>query len=117
MKIPALLLPLALSGCAVPAAVETATAAIPVARAAGGTVTLEGTRALVIAHNAYQGAAAALVPLVEAGAFDAGQLARIRALSDRAAALLDGADSTLTAAERAARVLTVVDQLNRIAGR
>lgn len=112
---------LAIAGCAAPllTAVTTVGDLItrPVATAVGDKVTLEATRGLIVAHNAYQGATAVLVPLVQAGAFTPEQLTRIKALNDRAKDLLGGADATLSAAERTAGILSIVDELNRISGR
>lgn len=113
---------LALAGCAalpVVSAIGTVSDLIssPAATVVGDKVTLEATRGLVIAHNAYQGATAVVTPLVQAGVFNRDQLLKIKALNDRAKALLEGADTTLTAAQRTAGVLSIVDELNRIAGR
>lgn len=121
MKRLAFVAALALAGCAGPllTAVGTVSDLIssPVATVVGDKVTLEATRGLVVAHNAYQGTTAVVTPLVQAGVFNRDQLLKIKALNDRAKALLEGADTTLTAAQRTAGVLSIVDELNRIAGR
>lgn len=85
------------------------------AAAVGNKVVIEGTRSLILAHNAYQGAVAVVTPLVNADAFDANQLTMIQSLSDNAVKLLDGADATLTEAQRAAAVFTIASQLNQVA--
>lgn len=74
-------------------------------------VVLEGTRALVIANNLFQGASAALVPALRAGMFTNEQLDKIEALKKRAEWLLAGGDTTLTQAKRAEAVIAIAETL------
>lgn len=108
---------LPLGGCAAiaPAILSGIVSASNPAEAVGDKVLLEGTRALVLAHNAYQGATAVVTPLVRQDVFNATQLDMIETLSNQAVALLEGADGTLSEAERASGVFTIASQLNSIA--
>lgn len=83
---------------------------------AGDTLVLNGTKSLIIASNAYQGAAAAITPLVAAGVFDAEQLARIRTLNSRAFNSLELGRQGINTASRAAEVFDVVAELDLLAG-
>jgi hypothetical protein len=67
-----------------------------------------------LAHNAYQGAAALITVPVKAKKFNNDQLDMIAKLNDRALALLNGADATLSIAERAASIMLIANQLNSI---
>ena len=81
------------------------------------TVTVPATQALIVAHNAYQGAAAAVTVYAQSGAMTPSQAERLTVLNDRAIALLDSAGNTLTVAQRAAGVFDVVAEINSIIGR
>lgn len=96
-----------------PAANQTAAATTT----AGGTVIMRGTQGLIVANNAYQSAAAIAEAYVRAGHATPAQLVRIRALNNRAIALLEGGASGLTVAQRAAEVLNIVAELNLFGGR
>lgn len=105
-----------LSGCAaaLPAALDTVVSITKPAAAVSDKVVLEGTRGLILANNAYQGAVALIKVPVQAKAFTPGQLDMIEHLNDQALALLEGADKTLTVAERAASLMLIANQLNSI---
>lgn len=105
-----------LSGCAavLPAALDTVVSITKPAAAVSDKVVLEGTRGLILAHNAYQGAAALTTAAVRTKKFNNAQLDMIANLNDRALALLEGADTTLTVAERAASIMLIANQLNSI---
>lgn len=108
----------ALPACAaLTTAIPIVTSLAPAASDASGKVILEGTRGLIIANNAYQGATAALIPLVKNGKLSREQLQRIAEIDNKAYALLSTSGNGLTQAQRAAQVLNMVDELNRIAGK
>jgi hypothetical protein len=105
-----------LSGCAtmVGPALDAVVSISKPAASVGDKVVLEGTRGLILAHNAYQGAAALITVPVKAKKFNNDQLDMIAKLNDRALALLNGADATLSIAERAASIMLIANQLNSI---
>lgn len=111
-----------LSACAVMgagAALDAASNIItsPAVSVVGDKVQLEGKRALVIASNAYQGAGALVVPLINEDKLTPAQVDRVEKLNAQAVALLAGTDKALSLAERAAGILSISDELTRIAGR
>lgn len=89
----------------------------PAVKVAGDKVQLEGKRGLVLASNAYQGAGALIVPLINADKLSAAQVDRVETLNKAAVRLLSGADTGLSIASRAAGVFSIADELTRIAGR
>lgn len=99
---------LLLGACTVP------NIAVPDVSTTVNTVTLSGTKALAVAADAYAGVAGLVEAAVKRGAFTTDQLKMIRVLNDHAIALLNGTDKTLTAAERAASLITTVTQLRSI---
>jgi hypothetical protein len=104
--------PMALS-----AASTLATAAnSPTVQVINGKVQLEGKRGLALASNAYQGASALLVPLIDADKLSPATVDRIDVLHHKVAALLAGTDKTLTLAQRTAEIFGMTDELNRIGG-
>jgi hypothetical protein len=120
-KISIALAAVALSGCAAMSAISAASSVVsalsPAASAGADRVVLEGTRGLVLANNAYQGASAALVPLINNGKLTRDQLLRVRDIDNQVYGLLTKADSGLTEAQRVAKALNLVDELNRMAGK
>jgi hypothetical protein len=80
-------------------------------------VVLEGTRSLLLAHNAYQGAEAVLTPLVNAGTIPRSQLERIRTINNLIIGLLEAGNAGQSAGVRAAQIFNLVGELNLIAGR
>lgn len=102
-----------------PADPSTHTAAAVPAKAGGvaDQVVMRGTQGLIVANNAYQGAAAIAEGYVRSGRATRPQLARIRELNDRAISLLERGEGGLTAAQRAAEVLNIVAELNLFGGR
>ncbi|MBA2717734.1 MAG: hypothetical protein H0U52_00635 [Chloroflexi bacterium] len=89
----------------------------PAVKVAGDKVQLEGKRALVLASNAYQGAGALIVPLINADKLSVAQVNRVEALNKAAVRLLEGSDKGLSLAGRAAGIFSIADELTRIAGR
>lgn len=109
---------ISLSGCATLAAVApSVVSAVTPAAATGDKIVLEGTRGLVLANNAYQGASAALVPLINNGKLSREQLLRVRDIDNRIYVLLVAGGNGKTQAQRVAETLNLVDELNRIAGK
>lgn len=114
---------LALANCsALPVAIGGLTQAVTVNQ---DKVLIPATQALIVAHNAYQGAAAlatAAITTCTATNFAGpcadlkGKLPQIAALSDRAKALLDEADRGQNVAQNAAEVLNIVTSLKSFAG-
>lgn len=87
------------------------------AAAVSDKVVLEGTRGLVLAHNAVQGAIAVVNPLVRARVLSAAQVDRYEQLINQAERLFSGAGTTLSVAERTAAMLNIANEMNAIAGR
>lgn len=83
---------------------------------AQGVVLIRGTQSLIIAHNAYQGAVAAVTPMVSAGVFNREQLDKLSSMSDRALHLLTKGDEGQSVASRAAEVFQIARDLDVIAG-
>jgi hypothetical protein len=109
---------LTLPACAaaIPAALDTLVSIAKPADAVGDKVVLEGTRGLILAHNAYQGAAAAAKVAVESNRLSPAQVDRIASANRRAYDLLNQADTTLSTAERVAAVLNAVNEMNIATG-
>lgn len=102
--------------------VPAVTAAKAGAPTVGDQVIMRGSQGLIVAHNAYQGAAAlaegAIRAKLAAGTpFPVATLQRIKVLNDRAIFLLDVGGGGLTQAQRAAEVLNIVAELNVFGGR
>ena len=109
---------LALTGCAsatLPALGTLVDIARP-AKAAGDTVVLEGTRGLIIAHNAYQAAARLAAAAVRTNRLTSAQVDAIEKADARVSFYLDGAGSTLSAATRAAEVLNATNDVLTVLG-
>jgi hypothetical protein len=102
---------LALSACTA----GTTTATNPVA--VGDTVVVSATDGLSYAADAYAAAASVLTVAIKNGALSDEQLRMVRGLNNHALSLLNGADTTLTQAQRAASVLLAVKQMRSILGR
>ena len=102
---------------ALPTAIDTLVSIAKPADAVGDKVLLEGTRGLILAHNAYQGAAATATAAVKSGRLSAQQLDAIEAADARAVALLNGADGALSTAERVAAILNATNEINTALGR
>ena len=101
----------ALPGCAGMAALDTAVSILKPAAPVGDKVVLEGTRGLVLAHNAYQAAAAAAAAAVRSGRLSPSQVDRVEAANAKALGLLNGADATLTTAQRVAGILNATNEI------
>lgn len=107
----------ALSSCAMLPLALSAVSALQPASAAGDKVVLEGTRALILAHNAFQGAAAAAAPLIRSGAMSREQVDLAEDITNRAEMLFATAGGGLSEAQRAAAILNLADQMNKLAGK
>lgn len=88
----------------------------PTVKIVGDKVTVEGTRGLILAHNAYQGAANGLAPFVRAKRFDAATVDKIEKLNERAIYLFEKADTGLSLAQRTAGILAIADEFARLRG-
>lgn len=82
----------------------------------GNTVLLGGTKGLLMAHNAYQGAAAIATVAVKSGRLSGNQLNSLDRLNDQALAILVGARSARDQAKAAAELFTIVDRINDLVG-
>ncbi len=85
------------------------------AAAVGDKVVLEGTRSLILAHNAAQGAIAVVNPLVRNRVLTPAQVDRYEAIVNEVERLAITGRSTLTAADRATRLFNLADELNQMA--
>jgi hypothetical protein len=90
------------------------------------TVMVPATQGLIVAHNAYQAAAASAtaaitacvsVPTTPPCVALRGKLPQIKALSDKAQGLLDEADSGHDIAQNASQVLNLVGSINSLLGK
>lgn len=110
---------LPLPGCAamLPAALETVVSLATPAKAVGDKVVVEGTRGLILAHNAAQAGIALVNPLVRARVLTAAQVDRYEQIIDKVEEYGVAGRSTLDAAERTARLFNLADELNRMAGK
>lgn len=111
----------AVAGRPANAAIDQTAVAVPAAATGratvGDQVVLRGTQGLIVAHNAYQTAAAVATGYVRSGRATPAQLTRIRQLNDRAHSLLQTGGTGLSVAQRAAEVLNIVAELNVFGGR
>lgn len=87
------------------------------ATAVSDKVVLGGSQALIVAHNAYQGAAAAAEAAVKAGLIQGENLDRLAILNTRAVTLLQTADSGQSVALRSAEVFNIVAEIRTLIGR
>jgi hypothetical protein len=112
------LVALCLSACAavVPALnlLDTAVSVTKPAAAVGDKVVLEGTRGLILAHNAVQGSLAVLTPLIRARKLTNDQVNMVEVLINQAERLFAGTGAALSVAERTASLLLVANQLSQI---
>lgn len=113
---------LSLSGCtpALMLAAETAGSVIAANTAAPTTdnrVIVAGTQGLIVAHNAYQGAAAVAEAAVRAGLVTGDKLNQLEKLNNEAKYYLDQADRGKDVAANVARVFNLIPQIRALAGR
>jgi hypothetical protein len=80
-------------------------------------VVLQGTRGLILAHNAYQGAAAIVAPLVRSKQLSPATVDRIEVLNEKARVLFTGADKAQSLADRTAGLLEIANELLKIGGK
>lgn len=97
-------------------ALNTAVSVATPAAAVGDKVVLEGTRGLVLAHNAFQGSLAIVTPLIRARKLTPDQVSMVETLINGAERLFAGTGTALTVAERAASLMLMANQLSQIAG-
>lgn len=110
-----------LVGCAAAGALEAlstvaASVATP-AQAVGDKVVVEGTRGLILAHNAAQGGIALVNPLVRNRVLTSAQVDRYEQIINEVEQLAVTGRTTLTVAERTARLFNLANELNRMAGK
>jgi hypothetical protein len=119
MKHLAIALALGLTGCAtaLPPVIEAIVSAAKPAEAVGDKIVVEGTRGLILAHNAAQGGIALVNPLVRNRVLTAAQVNRYEAIINRVEALAVTGRTTLTVAQRSAEMFNLADELNKMAGR
>lgn len=109
---------LALSGClGVASAVSVLGSVAPHVQTAGNKVVMEGTRALIIAHNAYQFVGRTAAAAIRTGKVPPATVDRIEKLNDRAGAILEGGGAAQNAASRAAELLAITDEMQRLIGK
>lgn len=116
-----LLIPIAalsLTGCAAAAlpAIGTLVDIARPARQVGDTVVLEGTRGLIIAHNAYQAAARLAAVAVRSNRLTPAQVDAIERADASVAFYMNGAGTTRDAAERATAVLNSTNDILTVLG-
>ena len=102
---------------ALPAAIDNLVSIAKPADAVGDKVVLEGTRGLVLAHNAYQGAATLAAAAVRSDRLTPAQVDAIERADARARLALDTGQGTLSTAERVAAVLNATNEINVALGR
>lgn len=105
---------LALPACAALTTAATVTQAIATNR---NTVEVPAVQALIVANNAYQGAAALAEVAVKSGKLTPDQLATVSRLNDQAIAILETAETATNQAEKAAELMNVVNSLNAVIGK
>jgi hypothetical protein len=101
----------ALPGCAALTAMDAAVSILKPADAVGDKVILEGTRGLVLAHNAYQAAAATASAAVRSGRLSPAQVDKIEAANAKALEMLNSAEGTLSTTERVAAILNATNDI------
>lgn len=111
------LLSLAAACAAIPAVLETAVSLATPAAAVSDKVVLEGTRGLVLAHNAYQGAEAIVAPLIRARVLTPAQVDRVEAINNEAERLFSQAHDVKSASTNAAKIFNLANELNKLAGK
>lgn len=73
-------------------------------------------KALIVAHNAYQAAAAAATLAVQSGVITGDNLTRLEALNNRARYLLSQADAGYNVGQNAAEVINIVTDIRSMIG-
>lgn len=110
---------IALSACAAiaPLALSTLTSISTPAAAVGDKVVVEGTRGLILAHNAAQAGIALVNPLVRQRVLTSAQVDRYEAIINEVERLAVTGRTTLTVAERTAGMFNLANELNVIGGK
>jgi hypothetical protein len=103
-----------MAGCAaaLPAALDTLVSVAKPAAATSDKVVVEGTRGLILAHNAAQAGMALVTPLVRNRALSPGQVDRYEFLVNEVEKYAVTGRTTLTVAERAAMLFNIADEFN-----
>jgi hypothetical protein len=109
---------LALAVCAIGLAgcQTTAPTTGPAAPSTVEVLTLQGAQRLAQAHNAYQAAAAVATAAVKSHKLTRAQLLSIRSIDRKATAILSGAGTALSVAERASQLEGLTAQVLAIVG-
>jgi hypothetical protein len=110
---------LTLPACAAlaPIALDTAVSILKPAEGVGDKVVLEGTRALILAHNGYQAAAASAAAFIRSDRATPAQVDAIEAADKQVYYYLDGAGRALPIAERAAGIFNAQNRVLAALGR
>ena len=104
-------------GAMLPAALDTLVSVSKPAEAVGDKVVVEGTRGLVLAHNAAQAGIALVNPLVRNRVLTSAQVDRYEQIINRVEELAVTGRTTLTVSQRATELFNLADELNKIGGR
>lgn len=100
-----------------PVALNTLTSISTPAAAVGDKVVVEGTRGLILAHNAAQAGIALVNPLVRQRALTSAQVDRYEAIINEVEKLAVTGRTTLTVAERTAGMFNLANELNVMGGK
>lgn len=107
---------LSLQACT-PALLSTAVSIATPAAAAGDKVVVEGTRGLILAHNAAQAGIALVNPLVRSRVLTSAQVDRYEQIINQIEEYGPKGSSALSVAERATRLFNLADELNKMGGK
>lgn len=108
---------LSLTGCTTLGALGTVVSAVTPAAPIGDKVVLEGTRGLVLAHNAAQAGIALVNPLVRNRVLTAAQVNRYEQIINRVEELAITGRTTLTVAQRTSELFNLANELNVMGGK
>lgn len=108
-----------LSGCATLAGpvLDTLVSVSKPAAATGDKVVVEGTRGLILAHNAAQAGIALVNPLVRNRVLTSAQVDRYEQIINEVEKLAVTGRTTLTVAQRTAALFNLADELNKLGGK
>ena len=104
-------------GAMLPAALDTLVSVAKPAEAVGDKVVVEGTRGLILAHNAAQAGIALVNPLVRERVLTSAQVDRYEQIINRVEELAVTGRTTLTVAQRTSELFNLADELNKIGGK
>lgn len=106
-----------LASCTTLGAIGTAVSAITPAAAVGDKVVVEGTRGLILAHNAAQAGIAVVNPLVRNRVLTEAQVDRYEQIVNDIERYSVTGRTTLSVAERTAQLFNLADELNKMGGK